>query len=112
MNITANTIGSGLIGASVTATNNELTGSCDNVWENAKKSALFGGLGAGVGNTFAAFGKAIPRMQSQKWWNNASVDQRLRASSNAFHRPNTPSAWSTFGVTVGNIGSNVIANSP
>jgi len=111
-NVAANAVGSGAIGAGITATKNKLTGSCDDVWRSAKRSAALGGLGAGFGNSLAGAGKAIPRLQAKRWWNNASVDQRLKASSNAFHRSNTPNSLTTIFVTTGNIGSNFIANTP
>jgi hypothetical protein len=107
-NIVANTVGSAGIGAGVTAAKNEITGSCDDVWESAKRSAFYGGLGAATGNSIASLGKGLSTFQARQMWMNST----LFAASNAIHRPNKPPIWTTIGVTSGNVAGNVVANYP
>lgn len=111
-NIIANTVGSGAIGASVTAAQNEITGSCDDVWTSAKRSAFLGGLGSGAGNVLSGLGKQIPRVQALRWWRDASSTDRLFASSNAIYSSQQQPFVTTFFVTTGNAGSTLISNIP
>ncbi|EHY9845526.1 RHS repeat-associated core domain-containing protein [Vibrio splendidus] len=111
-NIIVNTVGSAGIGAVVAATKNELTGSCDDVWESAKQSAFYGGLGAVTGNSIASLGKGLSAFQARQRWMNLTLEERLFAASNAIYRPNKPPMWATIGVTGGNVVGNVISNYP
>ncbi|HIF5708456.1 RHS repeat-associated core domain-containing protein [Vibrio parahaemolyticus] len=111
-NIIANTIGSGGIGVGVTVAKNKVTGSCDDVISSGIRGAVFGGVGAGVGNAFAASGKQYANFMSKKWWDSASLKERLWVSSNAIEGSNLPNRWVALGVTSGNVASNVIANLP
>ncbi|MCZ5869574.1 RHS repeat-associated core domain-containing protein [Vibrio parahaemolyticus] len=111
-NIIANAFGSGVIGASVTAAKNKLTGSCDDVISSGIRGAIFGGVGAGVGNAFAASGKQYANFIHRKWWDSAPLKERLWVSSNAIEGSRIPNRWVALGVTSGNVASNVIANLP
>lgn len=111
-NIIANTIGSGGIGAGVTMAKNEITGSCDNACDSAKRSAFMGGLGSGAGNALSSLGKLIPSAQALRWWRDASLTDRLFASSNAIYASQQQPFVTTFFVTTGNAGSTLISNMP
>ncbi|HHF3128043.1 TPA: RHS repeat-associated core domain-containing protein [Vibrio alginolyticus] len=105
-NIIANSIGSGLIGAGVTASKNRATGSCDDVWKSARYGLYFGGLGAiggsSISNVFSRIGKG--RYES------LPLDVRLFLGSNAIHglpknRVRTIGSiiGDSFGVVMGNL---------
>lgn len=111
-NIVVNTLGSGAIGAGVTVAKNEITGSCDDVWDSAKRSAFLGGLGSSAGNVLSGLGKQLPRVQALRWWRDASLTDRLFASSNAIYSSQQQPFVTTFFVTTGNAGSSLISNIP
>jgi len=109
-NIVANSVGSGVIGASVTATENALTGSCKDVVDAGITSAVLGGVGSGVGNGLAALGKGLSNTQLNNIWNNATLEQKLFMSSNAITGPGKAPFWTAAGVTTGNVTANIISN--
>lgn len=102
MNMLTNSAGSALISSGLTVANNAIEGQCltDNVGNNAKKGALFGFVGAGLGNSFNAYRQA----------QNSS---RFLNTSNSVSGPYYPSIyknWAPGGTISGNVISNLISN--
>jgi len=105
--IIINSIGSGAIGAGVTAAQNNITGSCNSVSDAAVNGLLAGGLGAGVG---AATSKIISAINRNNF-NSLPLDIRLFLGSNALYGVPKP-VLVPGGVTISNALSNTIANLP
>lgn len=111
-NVTANTLGSGLIGAGITASQNALN-PCNqqSIWANTWKSAAFAGVGASSGNLWTVGAKGLSNMRSNAAWSNMTLQQRLFTSTNALHGPYYPGGTpATIGTILGNAWSNFIAN--
>jgi RHS repeat-associated protein len=109
-NVLANTVGSGGIGVGITTVENKLTGQCQDVVNAGLISAALGGAGSAVGNVFATSGRALNRYLANRWWEQATLQERLWATSNAITWDSSPPFWTTAGVVSGNISSNVISN--
>jgi len=106
-NIAANAYGSALISAGVTASKNELLGTCDSIEDAFINGLIFGGLGAGVGNGTSGVFSKINRSR----FNSLPLSQQLFLTSNALHNlPNSPIR--TVGTTVGNTLGGVTSNLP
>ncbi|CAI4033151.1 hypothetical protein DNFV4_03584 [Nitrospira tepida] len=115
-NIVANTLGSGVIGAGMTATQNLLR-SCRaqqaSVLNSALMSAAFGGAGATAGNLIQGGYNTLRNTLAASALNNASQATRLLTSyltSTAFFAPPNLASLPTVGTLSGNLISNFISN--
>ncbi len=106
-NIITNAVGSGVIGAGVTASKNTATGSCDDVWASARYGFALGGMGSAAGSIVSGVFREVARVKYQS----LPLDVRLLLQSNAIHGlPNN--RYQAMGVTIGDSASGVISNMP